>query len=65
MFEKLSCYVYFGFCLDVSADIVAVSEIAAHHHKAVKSFFKGSGHRGRIDPAGAHNSNGLDFRGIL
>jgi hypothetical protein len=64
-FEEFTGHIHFGLGLDIARDIVAVSEIAAHHQETVKALFECPGHHGRINPSGAHESDYLYLRGIL
>jgi hypothetical protein len=65
MLENPAGHFHFGFGLMITADVVAVAEIAADHHQAVEASFEGSGHDCRVNPARAHNPDNLDIRGIL
>jgi hypothetical protein len=63
--EEFTGHIHFGLGLNISRNIVAVSEVAAHYEETVKALFKCLGHCSRIDPTGAHESDNLYLRGVL
>jgi hypothetical protein len=56
-------YLFFG--LNITLQVMAVTDVSARHESTIAAFSKRPGDEDRIHPARAHHADGADVGGIL